>query len=85
MTILVEDIHYNVLEQLLRESDTISEDEVDTIIQVCIHILSGAVTKSEILGNFERPAKIAIHRGKFNKIVDQYKIIHNLINKIEKN
>ena len=85
MTLLVEDIHYNVLEQLLRESDIISENEVDIIIQVCIHILSGARMRAEILGNFERPAKSAIHKGQFNKIVDQYKIIHNLINKIEKN
>jgi hypothetical protein len=81
---LVEDVHYNVLEQLLRETDTIGENELDIIIQVCIHILSGANTKQEILGNFERPARLAIDRGKFNKIVDQYKIIKYLIDKIEK-
>jgi hypothetical protein len=84
MTLLVEDVHYNVLEQLLRESDTISGDECDIIIEVCIHILSGAVIKSEILGNFERAANKAIYKGKFNKVVDQYKIIKYLIEKINK-
>lgn len=92
MTLFISDLKYSILEKLLKVTDTISEDECDIIIQVCIHIISGADTKSEILDNFERPAKLAIHKGKFNKIVDQYKIIKYLIekitesnNKIEKN
>lgn len=84
MTLLVEDTHYNVLEQLLRKSDTISEDECDLLVQVSIHIMSGAKMNKEILDNYERPAKKAIENQRFNKVVDQYKIIRYLIEKINK-
>jgi hypothetical protein len=82
MTILIDNLKFSILEELLRKSEDISEMELDIVIQVCIHVLSGARKKEEILNNFERPAKKLLDKDLYHKIIDEYKIIKNIINNI---
>lgn len=79
MTIHIKDLNFDVLKNLINNSESVSEIETDLIVQIGIHILSGCRKKNELLENFGRVATRMLERGRSGKEIDDYNIIKYII------
>jgi dihydropteroate synthase len=86
MTINVEELNYNILENIINNLENIKQIEADLIIQMCIHVLSGNKNKHDILDVFKKQVDRFIEKkieSSFPKEIDQYKILKYYVNKTQ--